>query len=511
MSEEKQLSKSQFPVVVMLLFLTLTLGLAGMVFWLAGKIMTLDRTVRETRLTVPPEMREKIQFIFTQESQTIAEIGKQEIQNAANQIAKLTEQKIVGNEKAAEAAFQTALELTQKKDFTQAKIYCLNAINHAPNTGKYFEQLMEIIKQSGPGSVAELEQIRSVLELGMYQVDCKDVPVVAEMLVTINTRLSQTAQANVEAERRREKNAIDEELEQLKSGEFVWGKLLEKNADECIFACRTRLSKLHALTSGTPLTDKDAEFCKQEIGRTEILLEYSATLAAIDRMLTQAAQLLAGKPQQSDLPAINSMVQTANGILSRAWNINFDALSETHHKKIVAQADRIARIELEFNRIKSEPAIRKIQGILAEMDAVPNETYTGKINYLQQRIQSVGLLFAEVYDPAARRDIESRMAKYPAEIRNLNQARYKAYQQWAVKQCDSAFAQYKKWNIVTDDDAISLIRNYLTGIDSSLLTPEVSRLYQDVLQKQFAKMNWKKIAEWESNLASCTKKTLEDF
>ena len=125
---------------------------------------------------------------------------------------------------------------------------------------------------------------------------------------------------------------------------------------------------------------------------------------SIDNALNKAENLL---KSGNATPAVNSMVQSANNILSQSWNINFTYLPEKFRKQLLAQADRIAKLEKQFNVIKSRPAIAKINTIYNNIDQ--NGNCTQKINNLQEGIKKILVEAEKIYDLDERRTINAKV------------------------------------------------------------------------------------------------------
>ncbi|MBO7329202.1 MAG: hypothetical protein J6W00_10580 [Lentisphaeria bacterium] len=439
--------------------------------------------------------------------QKIREDNKREMQKIAANVALLAKQKIAGNELAAEEAFKTATALMKKGDFTSARLYCLNAINHAPNKKQYFDTLYRIIEANKSTNISELEQLRSVLELGLYQVDSKDIPAMTKMLATVVNKQEKISEKSAKLQSQNEKRQITEAIELLKNGGLAWKAILKESVEKAIPLLRERLNKLTNLTDR--VSGNEAEFCNAEIKRSNALLEYSIAMYSINNALEKADQLLkSGKA----VPAVNSMVQSANSVLGQAWNINFSYIPAECRSKLLGQADRIVILEKKFNEIKSRPAMAKINRIYDNSLNKLEGNCTRKIAALQAGMKQIMAQAAKVYDADKRREIEEKVKVLADKVKEYTKERYEGYQTWAVKQCENAFEKYKGMPNVFGkaDYAKTIINDWLINVDTSLLTPAVSRLYQDILSKQFAALGWKDIAEMEQALATSSKKTIED-
>ena len=448
------------------------------------------------------------QRISNRANTTFAEI-KQENQKQFAQVTQeitlLAKQKISGNEAAARDAYEQAQEYIKKGDWDMARLYCLNAINHAPNQKTYFETLINIDKAKGTAAnQAELDGIRSVLELGIYQVDSKDIPAMMEMLAYVNGKSDKISKKAMADQKEEEQKKCAAALALLKKGgKYAW----DNSSQGTVEWIRNRLNVLDSLSS-MELASKDAAFCREEINKSNVLLGYLVAMSTIDNALTKAEKLLEASDPQ--FPAISSMVQSSNNVLSQLWNVDFNLLPGNARGKVIAQADRIAKIEKLFNKKKSAPTMAKINQIYQSRNGYLSGNRTQKINALQEGMKEIMQLLPEVYDLDDRRDAENKISVLSDKVKEYSKERYEGYQAWAVKKCNDAFELYRSWTRVDEVDAIEVIERHLLEIDPANLTPAVSRLYQDVLAKQFAEMGWKKIAELESKLATSTKKTIED-
>lgn len=155
------------------------------------------KNFEKLQIALPPELHKNIEEKWEQESGKIAA-----------SVALLAKQKIAGNELAAEEAFKTATALMKKGDFTSARLYCLNAINHAPDKKQYFDTLYRIIEANKSTNISELEQLRSVLELGLYQVDSRDIPAMSKMLATVVNKQEKISEESAKLQSQNEKRQI---------------------------------------------------------------------------------------------------------------------------------------------------------------------------------------------------------------------------------------------------------------------------------------------------------------
>lgn len=494
------------------------------------------QAIRELHVKASPELEQQILSLYHQSvvksendlKQRNAEIISniqndytQTLDKIQNELSLLAQQKIQGNEEQARLSFAEVLKCLENEDYDGAKVYCINAINHSPNKFEYFSKLVDIVDINTPNNISDYEQIRGIIQLGLYQVDQNDVPKMVNLLETINDTINNLSSTIANEQLNQNNEQTETTLNSVKCGEFSWENII--NNFDTISLANTRLEKLKYLSSSDNISQTDVDWCETESQKTTTLLETTVALQTIDNSLSKAQDILNHAISNTDelaasntdeLAAANSMIQTANNVLSRCWNINFDLLPPNYNSKLKEDANRIAELEQEFNRVKSQPAITKVQNLQNEIQEIFNQSWsllTPRIKKAQEKIQEILPLMSEIYDKDTHAQIEKDIQEYSKTIKKLDIERYTAYQNWAVGKCKEAFEKYQQEKIVNKDDAVSFLRDYLLEVDRAQLSPAVSRLYDAILSKLFAEMNWEKNAELEIELATQTKTTMEDF
>ena len=469
--------------------------------------------------------KQKIADNETANQKTVEEAQKR-FEEIANSLSDMAKQKIMGNEIAAEEAFKAAQQFVENDDLVSAKIYCLNAINHAPDQKRYFEELVKIQKATqSPPSIDDLDPIRSVLELGIYQVDSKDIPAMSQMLQDVVEEIDAVMAklATERAEQNRE--MLAQLLAMTKSGELSWDKLLELKKHDVLDPARARMETLNELANAE-LPQEDAAWVTDEIHKTSTLIDYTIAETTIDNYLGKAEKLLSAGNPKEQLASVSSMVQTANNVLSQSWSIDFDALPKDSLDALSKHGRRIEKIETTFNQVKSADALARIQALKNEISAINQgySSFTFRINTIQDKAKQIVALLPEVYDRDAQKAIEADLSGYQKLVEDNVKQRYKKYQTWAVDKCDDAFKLYDTYysgaKIMSATQAKEIIDKHLKEIDESLLSFAVGKLYQDLLGKQLEQIGgfkvakgegWKGVAEYQKVLATWPKKTLEDF
>jgi len=142
--------------------------------------------------------------------------------------------------------------------------------------------------------------------------------------------------------------------------------------------------------------------------------------------------------------------------------------------------------------------------------------YQEKIDSIDKTLLLISRRLTGVFALDARNALENEIKKVSGKLGECRQAQYKAYQMWVVDECKKAMDKYNSWAVyVSQKNAESGLYNCeacLMEIDPALLTPEVSRLYNDVLGKHFYKLDKSKsLVKAEIDFARHDKRQLTDF
>ncbi len=430
------------------------------------------------------------------------------ILDASSNLVRMCRSKVLGNELEAERSYQKAVQVLDDGDFALAKLYCMNAINHSPTKKLYFEKLLEISANAGNETRDDLEQIKGALELGIFQVAADDVLGMRNMLAGVIEKLNKmdvTAQLSREEE---EKAAFDQALTSLRKGDLSYDSVIGANNEERLVLLQQRLAILRDIDK-TRLATNDVAWVEEQLARTRASLEYFGLVNSIDSYLFRAQKLLEEEPPK--LGSVNVMVQTASQLLSQAFGIETACLPITAQDKLQMFAKWIEAIEVKFNKIKSKPAIAEIHALIAKVDRIEvMAPYQAKIDSINECLLMISQKLTMVFDPDTRNSFENEIKKLSIKLGKCRQAQYKAYQSWAIERCNEGMERYRKWHRVDIPDAELVVYRYLINIDSTLLSPDVARLYQDVLGKQFDELKDHTV-KVEIDLARHNKKQLSDF
>lgn len=411
------------------------------------------------------------------------------------------------NELAADRAFEEGTKLLSAGKFDEAKIYFVNAINHDPNEINYYKKLFETMKKMKLDS-EDLTELKTIFELGIYRVDSGYIKELNEnILPEIERQITEKIAASEKAESAAESSEtvdIKKELSDLEKGELSFARLLKKLDKEKI---EERLTQLAAMKENAESNDALDAACE----KTKILLQYAIIIDTVDQYLETSEDLL-NKNDEKFFPSIESILQNAKVTLSQAWAIDFDKLKDgksdplTELNKYAQKIDD--KIKL-FGKKKSEPSMNKFNELKAAFDESGN-TETEKLKKYEEHLKKIDEIARNIYDKESLDKVMKYVDDLKQEMNQVAKNRVKKYQKWAVSQVEYALELYKNNKVSTDTDAENGCEELKT-VDVSLLIPEVSSLYSDVLIQLGNELPWKKKSNCLSSIALSPKKSLENF
>ena len=315
--------------------------------------------------------------------------------------------------------------------------------------------------------------------------------------------------ANAQSLREEEEKVLfDHTMNSLRDGDLSCEAVMGANPESQLILLQRRLAVLSDIDK-TRLSSNDVAWVENQNALTRASLEYFSLVSVIDSYLNRAEKLL--EKDSSKLGSVNIMVQTASQSLSQALGLEIIHLSAKAQDKLQSFAKRMEAIEIKFNKIKSQPAIDEIRSLIKKAEEVEVVApYQKKIDSIDETLSVISQKLMGVFDIEARNSLEYEIKKVSNKLGECRKAQYKAYQSWAIDRCKSGMDKYRSWHRVDIVDAEHVVYGYLIEIDSALLSPDVARLYQDVLGKQFAELKDHTV-KVEIDLARHTKRQLSDF
>lgn len=511
---------------------------AGLIVWLQGEIEQNRNDFQKKLVEISSEIKlrpkslpETVEDEFKNLSNTIEKssgarikelVDKIELENSKKlneineqfvEVMNQAKNKISGNEKSAQKAYELAVSEALKNP-DMARVLCLNAINHAPDNYSYVEGYIKIVMSMGDKLRGDdLNQARSILEVALYQVPSDKVEGISTLLNKVADKQNAIAlEDSKKAQKKLQEDLVSEYNEALDVKiEFKNNRIV--NNEEL----RNKLEKLQELKSTISSSENQAneELLKtidKEFIATSTALDIQMKIELIDNCLANAR---INMKEQDSLPAMASSLQTASSVLAQVWGIDFISVPKELQNTNKALANDIQELEKKYLKKKSEPALLKIKAIMEDefkLIIINKKDYTSKINSANEALKKINIEFANISDIELRNECQSEPNKVIEYITQWNKDRYQAYQSWVVEKCQNTLKEFKEINLpVTSANATALFtKKGLSSIKTDLLIPEVASIYNDILQKLYIEMAWDVRADCEKLCATGKKKTLED-
>ena len=434
--------------------------------------------------------------------------AEKRLERLEQEIRAVSMNKLKADEVAVVQAMKKAQEALARNDTALAKLYLLNAINHAPhNTACLFEYYKLCKQKSDSMSEQEWGQFRNILELAIYQIPPEEIEKIQALYDDVVKFMDSRSIAAAKRAEVDQKEKIKYSLQELQTGKYAWNKLIDKNSSIDLNLIQERLALCNELRNVV----EDDSLINEELNRTVAVFSGLSQIKVVEATLKNAKDSLSVSPP--NLNSANAQLQTARNGLSQIWNIDYSLVPAEIKKRATDLVDHIASLEKNYNKLKSEPACKRIDNTIAEIENISRKggEFTPRIKAITEKLQEIGTGMREITDADTFKNYEKKITRAGNILQDLQRDRYKKYQRWAIKQCYDGFTTYSKWKVVTAKGAKWIIDGYLIKIDPSLLSPPVAELYNNVLQKQFAELRTGDLVDYQTGIATHTKMSLEDF
>ncbi|MBR5622138.1 MAG: hypothetical protein IKW49_03020 [Opitutales bacterium] len=437
---------------------------------------------------------------FAQSSMTdLSEKYTDALAQTVTNLNELAKKQLAGNNLAAQKAFERARELKREGKFEDAKIYCLNAIAHAPSEAAYFQELFEIQGNLRNRDSSEWRVLQAMLTEAFYRVNPETIPQMQTLSVDV-------AQKIEEADKR---VSQEEEAARLTEAEAAKKELSEKYAWSS-FDSVEEANRASWLRERYDLLDT-AGGDEKETSETSATLSFYLHLADAEKSLAKAEgslreDLVAKSTFDNDetrarrdaeLASVASQLQVVGGILTQIWVSDF---SEMHNPEAIkntvsAFSERLLATKNEYSRQLSREFTKKTAEIwekiekftLASEDfsvhAYPAENFgmgkiTQKMRDLERKIEEFNEALAKVVCAEDIDAFQEKMKRVNVDkkIYELNIYRKVLYNKWAIEKIKEAH----------DSKDAGKQKLRLKNINQSLLNPAVSALFATVYGKLFS-------------------------
>ena len=397
----------------------------------------------------------------------------------------------------AELSYKAACEALDKKHLDEARVHFLSAINKNPAQVKYYDALYNAAKQN-PGLI-DLDELLTIVRVGTFQVNHANTLKMHQMAGELE-KGTQLAVSNTSVP------AAGQLIQQLQS-DFAIEKMVEKGTTNQLPMCAKRLELLDMIEA----TDQNQINIDEERRRTAAAASYIEIRDSLKVIKQNVTALLEAKSSE-DMPLLNAMLQAASGLIAQSAAVDYSLLPAACRKGMAEDAQFVQEKELAYNKLLSEPVLEKIRSLNPDdVQITPKNgeqygAFTKKILARQKIVEEITKLLPELRDTASVQQAQEVVAAFSAEISDLVEKRYMAYQDYVInKILKKVFDDYEDDGWVTDDNAIEYLKR-MEYIKITHLTPETLALYQDVLSKLLDQLPASKKVKSEKDIATCPNK-----
>ena len=363
-----------------------------------------------------------------------------------------------------------------------------------------------LLNDEAPANIAEVERLISVLQLTAYQVPPDDVPEIIALVEQAESKLGALlADASEEPQDiAAELAAMPPVPDEVEAGKY---------ADYA-----TTLDELLAAAHAAgPHPEWDAMIADIEIRRRRAETSQTAArlLQFVDNCLNRLHGLEEEKKLDTDLAV--AVAQAAESASIGFWGLPAADLPDRLRTRVDAVPSRLANYVAAVAEARSQSPLARLEDLLsqAKHPVSGTPTWETKIRHGTTKLEQAQKELVRI--PSDSDTVAARAKSQIEAMRQLlaeyRRAQLNAYQEWAVAVSRNAFDEYNSHKQVTDAEAIGFFRKHkLATVDQTLLTPEVGRVYNDVLGKLLAELNPPEVVMLESEMSATTnKKKLEDF
>jgi len=443
---------------------------------------------------------------------------KSSINNANDNLANLTKKlscsidntielansRIIRNEKNADIALEMAKIYLEFDNYEMAKIYLINAINHNPQKIKYVSQLFKLFQKHYSSNENILDQVRSIIELSLYQLE----PQYIEQNLKYLSKLDDANQKIILASQ----DAIEEkEIDWVAEYNLILNDDLNEistNPEKL----QGRLNKLTKILSNIETNEANFEkliiLVREEIHKEQIIYSLSKVTQEINNYL----DLLAEEEDYSSQSATARLL-SASKSMSVFWSYDINETPPKLRNLIVRKLpDSIELYKQKINKAKSLPYYDEAVQIIVKALDYNDVKYQIILDHNRQYSEKAVIVSQNITDPNMLNDIHEKLKQLQKNDIKLQRKQYIAYQRWASNVCSEIFREIDSMTFFNDDDAIRIFnQSDINMIDLRLTSPEVSQVYNKMVQKIVGELPSKDAFSIQRELMLSQKKSLGDF
>lgn len=384
-------------------------------------------------------------------------------------------------------------------DYSLAEIYLINAIQREPWNMKTITALKQLAYNNPSFDSVALERVVALLESLMFKVSPEDVSKVASLI----TELSEHASESV-SNTNTDIIATDDISDLLELGP-------QSPIDsQAIAVYVEQLQQFLDNTNGGDL----ATHAEVETARNSWLFasQIHNSISFIESCLANVESL--GKSDRLDSQAAVSVIQAAENALAALWTVPMNKLPNLYQKKVEDYPFLIQQKVDEIAVARSEKSTQIIKNYEKAARAQLQVTkIESRCKALQLAISKIQKEVTIIPSHSVRNDVRTKLDSLATELQNQRQIQFDKYQKFTLNKCVMLAKGFQdEWTVSATDAKNLFNRHKLYEVNQSLLSPEVSRCFNDILQKLFGELGPEETVSMQMVLGDSNRKTkLEDF
>lgn len=414
----------------------------------------------------------------------------------------------------------TGVELARKAksagDLKLAAYIYLNLINKYPDQISILTEYASFIYNQEKITVQELDELSNLLMVSVFKVPVGEVKKVLDLAQQIGAQKEKLS-AKLELPK-------DDEIKDI---EIESEKLLKQI--EVFPGDESKLKKLmDNLNENRELLSPNSaklKFIEKAVNDASELYQAIQKIKFIEICLAKLNNEKKSNRLNSDYCV--SLIQAAEATLPSLYGLTIeDKRIPTEIKvKINELPSQCKLLVSEISTVRSLVIFEKIKDLIAEGDSIDPWKKNAEGLPVYPKWQDSALAVEKVLKKIQGKLVEINSSevveKAGLELRSLQEKlngirrnQYREYQLYALSRLSEAFIIYNsyKWTNLGDVKAFTILKEYkIYQIDLALISPDVSRCYNDIVPKLLAQMYPASLPDWYKLSSTETKWKLEDF
>jgi hypothetical protein len=375
-------------------------------------------------------------------------------------------------------AIRLAEEARKEGNRELCQLFLFSALGHAPDDMEILKQCVDYSLQGESVSVSELNRTKSVLELAVYEM----APADARSILALRDR-------------------VDAKIQSATSGitptdiAAEWTAISSEKLDSIALDTRKLGLRLGRITELTARAEAEEHPLLGNLAEAERTTNQAMEAAKFCELFDVSLQNYRALAAQTNWTAVDQVQQTLQAQLLRIGLIPLASLPATSHHKIKLYPTYVETAELRYKPLvdDAKASVDRWRGKVAGLNISSEPTSPkGAAQSLLEEVSAdyerIEKSLRGVGDVAVADELRERLAELSRVASDLRRKQADAYQRWATVKLDNAFEDwYKNKNITKTPQwdktrhAETMLKKWtLEQINSALLMPETSRVYNDV-------------------------------